>query len=131
MPTENCNSRQTILVIFHRAESSRLLAALLKNCRSRQTMRSIVFSGGLPPVTQMLHSNHVRMLNEAIVALTVMTATFADETGNGSEMSDDATLIHRHLHMDLIINGIKRCFVDQGSTIVVPVEVKVTTTAGI
>ena len=49
------------LFYISRAESGRLLAAMLKNCRSKETMRSIVASGGLPPVTQMLHSTHVRL----------------------------------------------------------------------
>ncbi len=62
------------------------------------------------------------MLNEALVALTVLAATFSGGEEAGSE---DADLVHRHLHMDLIINGIKRCFCEEGTSMVVPVEVKV------
>jgi hypothetical protein len=109
-----------VFAVFFRAESGRLLAAMLKNCRSKQAMRSIVFSGGLPPVTLMLHSTHVRMLNEALVALTVLAATLC---GSGDGSGDDAMLVHRHLHMDLVINGIKRCFCEE--TLDIPVEVKV------
>ena len=63
-----------------------------------------------------------RMLNEALVALTVLAATFSGGEEAGGE---DADLVHRHLHMDLIINGIKRCFCEEGTSLVVPVEVKV------
>ena len=60
--------------------------------------------GGLPSVTVMLHSSHARMLNEAIVSLTTLTASLAS-----SEESSDQALIHRHLHTDLVINGVIKC----------------------
>jgi hypothetical protein len=58
------------------------------------------------------------MVNEALVALTVMTATL---TCSGD--ADDAMLVHRHLHIDLVINGIKRCFCEPALN--APAEVKV------
>lgn len=83
--------------------------------------RSIIDNAGIPSVTLMLHSSHVRMLNEAIVALTVMTASLASDVVDDNDA--DATLIHRNLHIDLVINGIKRCFCDESLT--VPPEIKV------
>ena len=94
---------------------------MLKNCRSKASMRSIVDNGGVASVTLMLHSTHVRMLNEAVVALTVLTATLCNDVSDDSDA--DATLIHRHLHIDLVINGIKRCFCEEALN--VPPEVKV------
>ena len=39
-------------------------------------MKIIIECGGLPHIVFMLHSNHVVMLNEAIVALSIMSSTF-------------------------------------------------------
>ena len=69
-------------------------------------MRNVINMGGLPSVTVMLHSSHARMLNEAIVALTTLTASLA---ASSVEDAADQTLIHRHLHTDLVINGVIKC----------------------
>ena len=53
-------------------------------------MRNIVDCGGLAHVTTMLTSSHVRMVNEAIVSITILAATV------------DPTTVHRHLHTDLV-----------------------------
>lgn len=87
-----------------KAESGRLLAGILKNCQSKAGMRNVIRMGGLPSVTVMLHSSHARMANEALVALTTLTACLASSDDEG-----DRELVHRHLHTDLVINGIKRC----------------------
>ena len=97
-----------------KAESGRLLAGILKNCQSKKAMRNVINMGGLPSVTVMLHSSHARMLNEAIVALTTLTASLAASSVASSEASSaedaaDQTLIHRHLHTDLVINGVIKC----------------------
>lgn len=83
-----------------KAESGRLLAGILKNCKSSKGMINVVNLGGLPAVTVMLHSSHPRMLNEALVALSVLSASL---------VSTEPDLVHRHLHTDLVINGVKRC----------------------
>jgi hypothetical protein len=67
-----------------------------------KAMRNIINMGGLPAITVMLHSSHPRMLNEALVSLTVLSASLGGT-------SEDPALVHRHLHTDLIINGAKRC----------------------
>ena len=58
---------------------------------------SIVSLGGVPHLTTMLMSSHVRMLNEALIALTVLAAVL------------DEAAVHAQLHTDLVINGVKRC----------------------
>lgn len=88
-------------------------------------MMSIVSDGGILSPMLMLHSTHVRMINEAIVSLTVMTATLAaSDAAEADDNNPDAEFIHRNLHIDLVINGIKRCFCDESLN--VPFEVKVT-----
>lgn len=87
-----------------KAESGRLLAGMLKNCQSKQAMKNIMNMGGLPSVTVMLHSSHPRMLNEALVSLTTLAGSLA-----GSDDTEDHHLVHRHLHTDLVINGVKKC----------------------
>merc|ERR1712008_232437 len=88
----------------------RLLAGILKNCQSKKAMRNVINMGGLPSVTVMLHSSHARMLNEAIVALTTLTASLvASSVASSAEDAADQTLIHRHLHTDLVINGVIKC----------------------
>ena len=73
-------------------------------------MRNVINMGGLPSVTVMLHSSHARMLNEAIVALTTLTASLAASSeASSAEDAADQTLIHRHLHTDLVINGVIKC----------------------
>lgn len=50
------------------------------------------------------------MLNEAIVALTTLTASLAASSeASSAEDAADQTLIHRHLHTDLVINGVIKC----------------------
>lgn len=87
-----------------KAESGRLLAGILKNCQSKQAMKNVMNMGGLPSITVMLHSSHPRMLNEALVSLTTLAASLA-----ASDDTEDHHLVHRHLHTDLVINGIKKC----------------------
>ena len=67
-------------------------------------MKNVLSMGGLPSVTVMLHSSHARMLNEAIVSLTTLTASLAS-----SDDASDRDLVHRHLHTDLVINGVIKC----------------------
>ena len=64
---------------------------------NKQVVDSIVSLGGVPHLTTMLMSSHVRMLNEALIALTVMAAVL------------DESSVHAQLHTDLVINGVKRC----------------------
>ncbi len=74
-------------------------------------MRLAIEMGGLPSITVMLHSSHPRMANEALVSLTILTAALcsADETlENGGDENPDFILVHRHLHTDLVINGVKK-----------------------
>ena len=98
-----------------------------------QIMKIIIECGGLPHIVFMLHSNHVVMLNEAIVALTIMSSTFlqgyseeelqthlssksedanqeSKEAGdeNKSVLTDPRT-VSTQLHTDAVINGIKNC----------------------
>ena len=63
-----------------KSESARLLAALIKHSGRRDVMALIVECGGLPHVTTMLMSSHVRMMNEAMIALTVLAATLDEDT---------------------------------------------------
>ena len=44
-----------------------------------QVAESVVSLGGVPHLTTMLMSSHVRMLNEAIIALTVMAAVLGED----------------------------------------------------
>ena len=67
-------------------------------------MKNVMNLGGLPAVTVMLHSTHARMLNEALVSLTILSSTLAS-----SDDTSDHDLLHRHLHTDLTINAVKRC----------------------
>ena len=71
-------------------------------------MENIVAVGGLAHVTTMLMSTHVRMLNEALISLSVLSVTL------------DADTVHAQLHTDLVINGIKKCLESES----VPAEVK-------
>ena len=78
----------------------------MKNCQSKKAMRNVINMGGLPSVTVMLHSSHARMLNEAIVALTTLTASLVASSVASSEPSSaedaaDQILIHRHLQTNI------------------------------
>ena len=46
---------------------------------------SVVSLGGVPHLTTMLMSSHVRMLNEAIIALTVMAAVLGEDAVHAQE----------------------------------------------
>jgi hypothetical protein len=91
-------------------------------------MKKIIECGGLPHIVFMLHSNHVVMLNEAIMSLTIMASTFlqgytdtelqthysstdekpTEEENEKIELSDPRT-VSTQLHTDAVINGIKNC----------------------
>ena len=73
-------------------------------------MEVVVDCGGLPHVTTMLMSSHIRMLNEAIIALTVLASSLTED------------VIHAQLHTDLVINGIKNALNAEESAM--PVEMK-------
>ena len=79
-----------------------LLPALVNHfplrIRTPQVAESVVSLGGVPHLTTMLMSSHVRMLNEAIIALTVMAAVLGEDavhaqgrysTGLGTWTIDD------------------------------------------
>ena len=96
-------------------------------------MKNIIECGGLPHIVFMLHSNHVVMLNEAIVALSIMSSTFLQgyteeelQTHLSSKSEDvnqdnkavdnehkavlsDPRTVSSQLHTDAVINGIKNC----------------------
>ena len=89
-------------------------------------MKKIIECGGLPHIVFMLHSNHVVMLNEAIVSLTIMVSTFLQgytedqlqlhvapkQQGQGeneSSVLSDSHTVSSQLHTDAVINGIKNC----------------------
>ena len=89
-------------------------------------MKKIIECGGLPHIVFMLHSNHVVMLNEAIVSLTIMASTFLQgytedqlqlhvapkQQGQGeneSSVLSDSHTVSSQLHTDAVINGIKNC----------------------
>ena len=95
-------------------------------------MKKIIECGGLPHIVFMLHSNHVVMLNEAIMSLTIMASTFLqgyndtelqshhsstatdeklkEEEGQIEKMElSDPRTISTQLHTDAVINGIKNC----------------------
>ena len=96
-------------------------------------MKIVIECGGLPHIVFMLHSNHVVMLNEAIVALSIMSSTFLQgyteeelqtQLSSKSEYAnqDDKVVDDEHksvlndprtvstqLHTDAVINGIKNC----------------------
>jgi hypothetical protein len=63
-----------------------------------------------------------RYVNEALLGLSVASAALT--TGPCDETDENALLIHRHLHMDLVINGIKRILQEQ-DPLKIPVEIKV------
>ena len=76
-----------------------------------QAMKNVIEMGGLPAITVMLHSSHPRMVNEAIVSLTILSAGLITKssTDQAEPEDEDALLVHRHLHTDLVINGVKKC----------------------
>jgi hypothetical protein len=65
-------------------EGSRLLAALVKHCKSEQVMRNIISEGGVNLMASLLESEHVLLRNEALVALNLL-ATLRD--GEGDEIT--------------------------------------------
>ena len=106
-------------------------------------MKNIVDCGGLPHIVFMLHSNHMVMLNEAIVSLTIMASTLSSNTSKEQELTTcDANqqltkegadneeplapmwsgqlLISSQLHTDAVINAIKNCL----KNVDLPKEVK-------
>ncbi|TRY64288.1 hypothetical protein TCAL_10250 [Tigriopus californicus] len=91
-----------------KSETARLLASLVKNSASSEVMIVIVDCGGLPHITTMITSSHVRMLNEGLVALTHLAAALNPDT------------VHAQLHTDLIVNGIKNILNHDSH----PIEVK-------
>ena len=94
-------------------------------------MKIIIECGGLPHIVFMLHSNHVVMLNEAIVALSIMASTFlqgytdeelqthlsskSEDTNKDDKDHEDTSVltdprtVSTQLHTDAVINGIKNC----------------------
>ena len=90
-------------------------------------MKTIIECGGLPHIVFMLHSNHVVMLNEAIMSLTIMASTFlqgytneelqtqqrvgasSKEVSEDVERLTDPHMVSSQLHTDAVINGIKNC----------------------
>lgn len=48
-------------------------------------------------MTTMLLSSHVKMLNESLLSLAIISGSMDSET------------VHAQLHTDLVINGIKKC----------------------
>ena len=94
-------------------------------------MKIIIECGGLPHIVFMLHSNHVVMLNEAIVALSIMASTFlqgytdeelqthlstkSEDTNKDNKDQEDTSVltdprtVSTQLHTDAVINGIKNC----------------------
>ena len=102
-----------------KAESGRLLAAIIKKGQSKKAMKNIIEMGGLPAITVMLHSSHPIMVNESLMALTLLTSSFAS-----SPDPEDPALIHQHLHTDLIINGVKKIITHDGTTPEFPMELK-------
>jgi len=96
-------------------------------------MKIIIECGGLPHIVFMLHSNHVVMLNEAIVALSIMSSTFlqgyteeelqtqlsskSEDANQDNKIVDDEhksvlndpRTVSTQLHTDAVINGIKNC----------------------
>jgi len=91
-----------------KSEAARLMAAVVKNGKSKEVVESIVSLGGVAHLTTMLMSSHVRMLNEALIALTVVSVVL------------DENSVHAQLHTDLVINAIKRCVCNAD----IPVEVR-------
>ena len=64
-----------------KAESGRLLAAIIKKGQNQKAMKNIIEMGGLPAITVMLHSSHPIMVNESLMSLTILTTTFANSSG--------------------------------------------------
>ena len=62
-----------------KSEASRLLAGIIKNSFSTEVMSSVVDAGGLPAVTTMLMSSHNRMINEAMLTLTLLAGQMDSE----------------------------------------------------
>jgi len=93
------------------SEIRRLLAAIIKNAKCKETSMNVVESGGLALVTAMLveSQNQPLMLNEAVLACTLVAATI------------DSEVVRAHLHTDLIINGIKTCLRSPST----PLEIKI------
>jgi hypothetical protein len=78
---ERCSSAEPAHV---KIEGSRLLAALVKHCKSEQVMRNIISEGGVNLMASLLESEHVLLRNEALVALNLL-ATLRD--GEGDEIT--------------------------------------------
>ena len=68
---------------------------------------SVVSLGGVPHLTTMLMSSHVRMLNEALIALTVMAAVLGEDAVQAQ--GRDST-VARHLVL-LYLRGIFSHFI--------------------
>ena len=57
---------------------------------------SVVSLGGVPHLTTMLMSSHVRMLNEALIALTVMAAVLGEDAVQ-AQGRHSTVIIHLYL----------------------------------
>ena len=84
-----------------RSEASRILAAIVKNAKAgderAQICRNIANQAAMPHLTGMLHSQHTRMINEALIALNIFSASGVEHE-----------TVRAQLHTDLVINGVKR-----------------------
>ena len=92
-----------------KSESSRLLAAIVKNAASKPVCQSMAEVGCLAVITPMLNSQHLKMKNEALMSLSIV-ATVLDENQ-----------VHAHLHTDLVVNSVRKCIIGDKN---IPEELK-------
>jgi hypothetical protein len=89
---ERCSTAQPPHV---KIEGSRLLAAVIKHCKSQEVMRVVVGEGGVKLAVSLLDPGHQESLkNEALVALTLLAVAREGEGGRevGAALADEVVL---------------------------------------
>ncbi|XP_046392857.1 rap1 GTPase-GDP dissociation stimulator 1-B [Ischnura elegans] len=100
-------------------EANRLIAWLIKNSKTESVMNTILDAGGLPFLVNMVTAEHAVMQNEALLALTLLTATLVSKqsVADGLLKADIGNRIE-----SLLTNGRKKK--DDAKDTSIPEEVK-------
>lgn len=83
------------------AESSRLLARLIKNSKDVESLSIILENGGLKPLENMMICEHDVMKNEALMALIILANQLKEKIGDELDKLN-------------IIEGLKKLFEERG-----------------
>lgn len=87
-----------------KGEANRLVSWLIKHSRSTQVMHSIISHGALPHIVNMVTAEHAVMQNEALVALTFISAAVLD------------SVAERLVDLDLL-SKLKSILTDEGGSL--------------